>query len=263
MGIKKSVRFEVFKRDKFTCQYCGAQAPDAILHVDHIHPVSEGGTDDPLNLVTACRDCNLGKGAKLLADDTATKKRKKMLDELQDRREQLEMLFEWQRSLIDLESEEVEQLKKIWHDLVPGYVINEHGTRQIRQWRKKFSTVEIIEAIRSAVEGYLRYDKNDEGHLFVNPESVQKAFTYIPRIAITNRRAKENPVLRDIYFARGILRKRLSYINEWKSVKLMQAAVDVGVNPDDLKVIAKSVRNWTEFCKRLEEMIAEKERGDG
>lgn len=59
--ISKKLRFEVFKRDKFTCQYCGAHPPDVILQVDHIHPVSKGGTNDQDNLITACQPCNLGK----------------------------------------------------------------------------------------------------------------------------------------------------------------------------------------------------------
>lgn len=54
-AIGKKVRFEVFKRDKFVCQYCGAKAPDVVLHVDHIHPVAQGGRNDILNLVTACQ----------------------------------------------------------------------------------------------------------------------------------------------------------------------------------------------------------------
>ena len=62
--ISKKLRFEVFKRDSFTCQYCGKSAPDVVLHVDHIKPVKEGGTNDITNLVTACADCNLGKGAR-------------------------------------------------------------------------------------------------------------------------------------------------------------------------------------------------------
>lgn len=33
-GIPRSIRFEVFKRDMFTCQYCGRKAPDVILEVD-------------------------------------------------------------------------------------------------------------------------------------------------------------------------------------------------------------------------------------
>lgn len=60
-GLSKKIRFEVFKRDQFTCQYCGKKAPDVILHVDHIQPVSKGGTNDLLNLITSCQDCNLGK----------------------------------------------------------------------------------------------------------------------------------------------------------------------------------------------------------
>lgn len=54
-------RFKIFKRDGFRCRYCGAQPGEKQLHVDHVHPRSRGGTDDPLNLVTACRACNLSK----------------------------------------------------------------------------------------------------------------------------------------------------------------------------------------------------------
>jgi hypothetical protein len=54
-------RFEVFKRDNFTCQYCGAHPPMVILHCDHITPVCEGGGNEIENLITACQSCNLGK----------------------------------------------------------------------------------------------------------------------------------------------------------------------------------------------------------
>lgn len=53
-SLSKKKRFEVFKRDSFTCQYCGAKAPDVVLQCDHIKPVSKGGTDDILNLITSC-----------------------------------------------------------------------------------------------------------------------------------------------------------------------------------------------------------------
>ncbi len=66
-GLSKRLRYEILRRDCFTCQYCGGKAPATRLHVDHIEPVSKGGTDDPRNLRTACIDCNLGKGA-LAAD---------------------------------------------------------------------------------------------------------------------------------------------------------------------------------------------------
>lgn len=54
-------RFDILKRDSFTCQYCGASPPDVRLHVDHVIPVALGGTNHDANLVTACQACNSGK----------------------------------------------------------------------------------------------------------------------------------------------------------------------------------------------------------
>ena len=70
--ISKKVRFEVFKRDGFSCQYCGATPPAVILHVDHIVPVKEGGTNEETNLVTSCDKCNLGKSATPLSSIPAS-----------------------------------------------------------------------------------------------------------------------------------------------------------------------------------------------
>ena len=67
--IGDKLRFEVFKRDQFKCQYCGKAAPDVVLNVDHINPVSKGGENDILNLVTSCEDCNSGKSDRLLSDN--------------------------------------------------------------------------------------------------------------------------------------------------------------------------------------------------
>lgn len=62
MAVSKKRRFEVFKRDGFTCQYCGSTPPRVVLECDHVIPVCEWGTDDEENLVTSCFDCNRGKG---------------------------------------------------------------------------------------------------------------------------------------------------------------------------------------------------------
>ena len=81
-SLSKKKRFEVFKRDSFKCQYCGRSAPDVILEVDHIVPVAEGGKNDMLNLVTSCRDCNRGKGKRLISDNSAVERQKKQLEEM-------------------------------------------------------------------------------------------------------------------------------------------------------------------------------------
>jgi hypothetical protein len=65
-ALSKKDRFEVFKRDAFTCVYCGAHPPKVILHCDHVIAVVAGGTNDIDNLVTACDACNLGKGGRPL-----------------------------------------------------------------------------------------------------------------------------------------------------------------------------------------------------
>lgn len=59
--IKPKLRFKILKRDNFTCQYCWRQAPDVILHIDHIVPFSKWWLTKEDNLKTSCQDCNLWK----------------------------------------------------------------------------------------------------------------------------------------------------------------------------------------------------------
>lgn len=66
MALSYKVRFAVFSRDGFTCQYCGQRAPSVKLNVDHRMPRSRGGSDDMSNLITACFACNSGKSNTLL-----------------------------------------------------------------------------------------------------------------------------------------------------------------------------------------------------
>ena len=55
-------RFNVFLRDRFQCQYCGA---DEDLTFDHVIPRSRGGKTTWENVVAACAPCNLLKGGRL------------------------------------------------------------------------------------------------------------------------------------------------------------------------------------------------------
>lgn len=66
MSINQRLRFRIFMRDGFTCQYCGLKAPATQLHVDHRLPRAKGGTDEETNLVTACITCNSGKSDMLI-----------------------------------------------------------------------------------------------------------------------------------------------------------------------------------------------------
>lgn len=110
--VSQKLRFEVLKRDKFACRYCGAKAPDAVLHVDHIQPRSKGGTNDLMNLVTACKDCNSGKRARLLGDLSVSVANREAMEKAQEQAEQLRMMAEWQAELA-----QVDQRR---HDLING-----------------------------------------------------------------------------------------------------------------------------------------------
>ena len=59
-------RREVFRRDDYTCQYCGRHVPD--LTVDHIQPRHLGGEHTWTNVVTACASCNHRKGGRKLEE---------------------------------------------------------------------------------------------------------------------------------------------------------------------------------------------------
>lgn len=55
------LRYQILKRDNFTCKYCGRRPPEVTLQVDHKKPISKGGKSIPSNLATSCRECNIGK----------------------------------------------------------------------------------------------------------------------------------------------------------------------------------------------------------
>ena len=56
-------RFNLFLRDEFCCQYCGARGD---LTFDHVVPRAAGGITSWQNVVAACSPCNLKKGSKAL-----------------------------------------------------------------------------------------------------------------------------------------------------------------------------------------------------
>ena len=60
----------LFKRDQYRCLYCGLALPATALSRDHVHPVSRGGKDEWMNVVTACKRCNARKGNRLLSESS-------------------------------------------------------------------------------------------------------------------------------------------------------------------------------------------------
>lgn len=55
-------RERIFRRDGFTCVYCGVSDPTVELTLDHVEPRVKGGDTSDGNIVTCCRHCNALKG---------------------------------------------------------------------------------------------------------------------------------------------------------------------------------------------------------
>lgn len=178
--IPKSVRFEVFKRDDFRCQYCGAVAPDVILEVDHIKPVSKGGTNDILNLVTACRDCNRGKRDKVLSDRSTVEIQRQRLEDLQTRREQLEMILQWRDELQNELEIEVSAIESMFERRT-GSGFTEHGRSGIRKQIKQFGFSEVYEATEISLDRYY----------FGTDRSWDNAYRKIGGICYNRKKARE------------------------------------------------------------------------
>lgn len=109
----KRLRFSVFHRDQFTCQYCGAQPPDVVLVCDHIVPVAQGGDTTLDSLITACETCNAGKADRSLEDRPVRPDADLMYLEVQ---QEIAELRRYQASLAERE-EAFAEILSAWGDL--------------------------------------------------------------------------------------------------------------------------------------------------
>lgn len=161
-GLSKGTRFEVFKRDRFRCAYCGQSPPVVVLQIDHILPVSQGGNNDIDNLLTACQDCNAGKSDKPLDQIP-----RPLDDQMADRKEKREQVEEYNRFLAAERTRELETVDRIedhWMELsgrVPGKVYrwpNDWGI-SVRTFLKHLPEAEVVDAIDIAFSRHPSYGR--------------------------------------------------------------------------------------------------------
>lgn len=252
-ALSKKLRFEVFKRDAFTCQYCGRRAPEVVLQCDHVKPVADGGTNDILNLITSCIDCNAGKGARVLSDQTTLAKQVDQLAELQSRREQIEMMIDWRRGLDGVQSDAVEAASQRWTELSENaWTLSKTGKDKLRRWIKEYGLDHVLRAMSESID---TYGQRDDSHQYLD-ESIGKAFIKLGGVCRVMRDSVEKPYLKRIFYIRGILRARLHYVDERIVFKLLEDAAERHVDFDSVERLAKTVKNWTTFQAALVDFIA-------
>lgn len=146
-GLSKKTRFEVLKRDLFTCQYCGSHPPNVILECDHIVPVADGGKNSMDNLVTACFDCNRGKAANsLLVVPQSLSDKAAIIAEREEQLRGYSGVLEARRQRLDDETWRVLAIISPGKDSVPREYFN-----SIRMFIEKLGVHEVIDAMEIAL----------------------------------------------------------------------------------------------------------------
>lgn len=234
-SISKRIRFEVFKRDKFTCQYCGRSTPDVVLEVDHIKPVSKGGDNNMLNLITSCKDCNLGKSNVELSDDTRVMKERKQLAELAERKEQLEMYANYRTSLLDMQNDEVEYLADFF-ETITGKGVLPYGKEKLAKWVSKFGYKEVFDAIEIAVNQY---------------EDDAVAFDKIGGICFNRKNGTPEEQRWFCYIRKAMLSKGF-YVNVYLLRADIKKHIKTQVDFENAKDALSECRNWSQFREWIE-----------
>lgn len=146
ISVKK--RFDVFKRDNFTCQYCSRKPPKVPLECDHIIPVCKGGKNDIDNLITACFDCNRGKGGtelESIPDTLVTKMERMVLAKKQYK--QYQNLLKKQKQIIDAE---IDQVVSVFESFFDGYTISDRFRISIKNFISKLDVNQVVEAMEKS-----------------------------------------------------------------------------------------------------------------
>lgn len=236
--ISKRVRFEVMKRDAFTCQYCGKSAPDVILHIDHIKPVSKGGNNGMLNLVTSCQSCNLGKSNIELSDDSSVKKQQSQLKLMAEKNEQIKMMIEWRESIINAEELLVDSVVSRVNDLMVDYSLNDHGVMSVRKAIKKHGYKLVLDCIENTYS-------NCKSHEDFSKKAL-KGLSYIGKVISEDSKS--------ISYIKGILRNRFNHFDQ----RRFHAEIsNYNLSKDDLEWAtnyAKKVNSLSGFYNDLEVM---------
>jgi transcriptional regulator with XRE-family HTH domain len=171
------------------------------------------------------------------------------IDPLAAERKQIEAEFARRERERALRQEITSRLVEYWNSKTPGFELNHEGHRSLEKWRRDFSDDEIMEAMDIAELQYLEFDYRGQ----CTKESAEHAFGKVPGICFVSR---ERPEERDIYYIRGMLRKRVpGYFDETRALQWLRNAHRAGVAISDLKMLAASIYNWTQFRVGVDELI--------
>ena len=250
-AISKKQRFEILKRDSFTCQYCGEKAPEVILHVDHIKPVFKDGDNNFLNLITSCKDCNFGKGKRELSDKSVLTKQLNQLEELNEKQQQLEMMVKWRKELLKLTNKEMDVLRDHWKSLT-GYGFNKNGERSMNPLIKKYGVQSIIESMDIANDKYIRYDGSGDA----TDKSWEYAFGKIRGITYVRSLPEEKQKrYKKIGYLRTAIVGHFDYYDKLQMYNITKELLESTCDIDNVSSGMGIYTNWDNWVRNVKETI--------
>jgi len=142
------------------------------LHIDHIIPVSKGGTNEEANLVTACDQCNLGKGAKIIGADkipNIKEVNEALTKEIKlntERREQLKQYYHYKEKLQNIKNPEQDAFNDILKRRL-GYSLTSVEFKQFKRLHDKCGLDLVIEGIGIVAEKDRDWASSEQKHRYL------------------------------------------------------------------------------------------------
>jgi len=157
--VSKRIRFEVFKRGGFKCQYCGRTPPEVILEIDHVIPKAAGGQENINNYITACFDCNRGKGSVKLESVPASLQDN--IAQLKERRRQLKAYNKFLRELQEETEEAIEQVNRVFNKYFQDYQLSDSfRNNTLKRFLSHLPGAKLCEAMDNACSQFINMGTN-------------------------------------------------------------------------------------------------------
>lgn len=240
--ISKKLRFEVFKRDKFTCQYCGRKPPSVSLEADHYVPVSQGGPTVFMNLITSCFDCNRGKRDNLI---DVPQIQVILLDEKQidTDRFNIQRAIESYRLNRDNENRGIKHCENVFKNL-NGYTFGYWENKKFRRLIKKYSLSEVLEACWESVRCYVVHNTSEEEFSLLVDISLSRVSAYLKVFNMEQDKKNHGYLF-------GIMRNNFYDFSDTEAWKAIKDSEELEFSIEDMLVAAICGQSISEFRGHL------------
>ena len=182
----------IFRRDRFTCRECGAEAPSVFLRADYVIDPERGGADED-NLATFCAECYNQRNGKMIVTP---------LEMMHARRSQLNQLLAWKHDNNRLSRDQVKIVKDyIYNRMFKNYSMNNAGEFQIEKYIRDYGLVSVLDKVDDAFFSKIKF-KDDK----ITEES---AVEFIKAIGAFLYVDKEGELGKAVRYTAGICRNNI------------------------------------------------------